>query len=184
MPPALPQHIPCPVEREQRGGRIGDCARTPGPFGIVGPPPQRGTWQGCVGPPALLGPQRWGMGGGGGGGGERGAAMGVSLCALPIQCCVPGGTVGLVTAASWQPHLCQGHMEGSDMKGRGDFVSPAIRTRVLAVHPHGQCPKVPQQWLPASCARSPIQLCPRSPPHAIPLWVMVTSGRCSPSVSQ
>lgn len=70
MPPALPQHIPCPVEREQRGGRIGDCARTPGPFGIVGPPPQRGTWQGCVGPPALLGPQRWGMGGGGGGEGR------------------------------------------------------------------------------------------------------------------
>lgn len=94
--------------------------------------------------------------------------------AIPVLC-----TVGLVTAASWGPHSCRGVVCYG-----GDFVSPATRFRVPAVHPHGQCPKVPQQWLPASCAGSPIQLRPHSPPHAVPLWVTVTSGRRSPAVPQ
>lgn len=56
----------------------------PGPPARLGSwAPQWGTWQCCVGPPALLGPQQWGTGGG--------AAMGVSLCALPSQCCAPWG---------------------------------------------------------------------------------------------
>ena len=56
----------------------------PGPPARLGSwAPQWGTWQCCVGPPALLGPQQWGTGGG--------AAMGVSMCTLPSQCCAPWG---------------------------------------------------------------------------------------------